>query len=138
MAVSSFRDLRVWQAAMDLVEQVYRITQSFPREEMYGLTSQVRRAAVSIASNIAEGHSREHLREYLQHLSMARSSLAEVETHLEIAGRLGYLGSDEVARLIGRVDSLGRQMYALRNSLAARSSIPIPDRLPTRPRAIDE
>jgi four helix bundle protein len=56
MAVSSFRDLRVWQAAMDLVEQVYRITQAFPKEEMYGLTSQVRRAAVSIASNIAEGH----------------------------------------------------------------------------------
>lgn len=78
--VNSFRDLRVWQAGIDLVEQVYRLTARFPREEIYGLTSQIQRAAVSIPSNIAEGHTREHSKEYLQHLSIAQASLAELET----------------------------------------------------------
>jgi four helix bundle protein len=114
---------------MDLVERVYRVSQGFPKEETFGLASQIRRAAVSIPSNIAEGHSREHLKEYLNHLSMARASLAEVETHLEIAARLGYLESDEVANLVGNIGSLGNQIYTLRNSLAAKASVPIPDRL---------
>ena len=81
----SFRDLRVWQAAMDLVEQVYTLTQMFPKQEMYGLASQMQRAAVSIPSNIAEGHTRAYSKEYLHHLSIARASLAELQTQLEIA-----------------------------------------------------
>ena len=71
--MKSFRELRVWQASMILVEKIYMVTQDFPKREMYGLTSQIRRAAVSIPSNIAEGHTREHLKEYLHHLSMAQA-----------------------------------------------------------------
>src|SRR5947209_18136350 len=78
--VNHFRDLMVWQGGMDLVECVYRISASFPRTETYGLTGQIRRAAVSVPSNIAEGHSRASTREYLNHLSIAKASLAEVET----------------------------------------------------------
>ncbi|MEK6718075.1 MAG: four helix bundle protein, partial [candidate division NC10 bacterium] len=78
MAIRSFRDLRVWQAAMDLLVRVYRLTAVFPRLEAYGLTSQTQRAAISIPSNIAEGHTREHRKEYLQHISVAQASLAEL------------------------------------------------------------
>lgn len=92
--MKSFRELRVWQQAMDLVEKVYVLTQDFPRQETYGLISQVRRAVISVPSNIAEGHTREHIKEYLHHLSMAQASLAEVETQLEIAARLKYLRSN--------------------------------------------
>lgn len=115
--IKSFRDLRVWQAGMDLVEQVYRLTQTFPAHEMYGLTSQMRRAAVSIPSNIAEGHTREHSKEYLHHLSMAQASLAELETQLEIAARLTYLSIEQLTQALGQVTSLGKQLYALRNAL---------------------
>ena len=98
--MKSFRELRVWQKAMDLVETVYLLTQDFPKQETYGLTSQVRRAAISIPSNIAEGHTREHIKEYLHHLSMAQASLAEVETQLEIAARLKYLQSNRPTELL--------------------------------------
>ena len=80
--MKSFRELRVWQAAINLVERVYELTQVFPNQEIYGLTSQIRRAAVSVPSNIAEGHTREHLKEYLHHLSMAQASLSELEPSL--------------------------------------------------------
>jgi len=115
--MKSFRELRVWQIAMDLVERIYVHTQKFPREEIYGLTSQIRRAVVSVPSNIAEGHTREHIKEYLHHLSMAQASLAELETQLEIATRLKYVFPDQLKQLITDINSLGRQLYALRNSL---------------------
>lgn len=102
---------------MNLVENVYTLTKAFPKEESYGLTSQIRRAAVSIPSNIAEGHTREHLKEYLHHLSMAQASLAEVETQLEIGVRLKYLRSTAVKEIQNDISSLGKQMYALRNAL---------------------
>ena len=91
MAVVSFRDLRVWQVGMDLVQHVYQLTAGFPPSESYGLVAQIRRAAVSIPSNIAEGHGRQHRRDYAQFLSMAQGSLAELETQLEIAHRLSYV-----------------------------------------------
>lgn len=115
--MKSFRELRVWQKAIDLVEKIYLITQKFPREETYGLTSQVRRAVVSIASNIAEGHTREHLKEYLHHLSMAQASLAEVETQLEIGVRLKYIDRNQLSLLLDEINGLGKQLYALRNAL---------------------
>jgi four helix bundle protein len=115
--MKSFRELRIWQAAMDLVEKIYLLTRSFPKQETYGLTSQLQRAAVSIPSNIAEGHAREHLKEYLHHLSMAQASLAELETHLEIAMRLKYLTPDQLKELMDDSSSLGKQMYSLRNAL---------------------
>jgi four helix bundle protein len=129
--IKSFRDLRVWQAGIEMVENVYRVTCQFPKQEMYGLTSQVRRAAVSVPSNIAEGHTREHGREYLQHLSVAQGSLAELETQLEIASRLGYLSLEALGEVLGQVTSLGKQLYALRNavakSLAPGTRRPAPD-----------
>jgi len=118
--MKSFRELRVWQAAMNLVEKIYSITRRFPKEETYGLTSQVRRAAVSIPSNIAEGHTREHLKEYLHHLSMGQASLAELETQLEIALRLKYILPNQLKELLNDISSLGKQMYSLRNALARR------------------
>ncbi len=117
MTIKSFRDLRVWQVGMDLVEHIYKLTQTFPAQELYGLTSQMRRAAVSIPSNIAEGHTREHSKEYLHHLSMAQASLAELETQLEIAARLKYLSSEQLSQALEQTASLGRQLYALRNAL---------------------
>ena len=118
--MKSFREMRVWQAAMNLVEKIYRLTKRFPKQETYGLISQIQRAAVSIPSNIAEGHTREHIKEYLHHLSMAQASLAELETQLEISSRLKYLLPNELNELLIEVNSLGKQMYALRNSLMTK------------------
>jgi four helix bundle protein len=120
MRLNSFRDLRVWQLSMELVEIIYRLTQNFPKHEIYGLTSQIQRAAVSVPSNIAEGHTREHTKEFLHHLSIAQASLAELETQLEIAVRLKYLARDEFDRVLVLVVALGKQRYALRNALLKR------------------
>ncbi|HEX8174488.1 MAG TPA: four helix bundle protein [Pyrinomonadaceae bacterium] len=120
MTINSFRDLRVWQVSMDLVERVYQLTQTFPSQEIYGLTIQMRRAAVSIPSNIAEGHTREHTKEYLHHLSMAQASLAELQTQIEIAARLGYLSSEQVNQVLEQSISLSKQLYALRNAVSKR------------------
>ncbi len=116
-SMQGFRDLRVWQQAMDLVEQIYRVSEGFPARESYGLTNQLRRAAVSVPSNIAEGHTRQHIKEYLNHLSMAQASLAELETQLEIAFRLKYTSAEPFQALLNQVMSLRKQLYALRNSL---------------------
>ncbi|MBZ5502136.1 MAG: four helix bundle protein [Acidobacteriia bacterium] len=89
--IKSYRDLLVWQKAMDLVVASYGIAKKLPAQEMYGLVTQIQRAAASIPANIAEGHGRKHRGDYLHHLSIARGSLLELETHLLIAGRLGYL-----------------------------------------------
>ena len=119
--MKSFRDLRVWRKAMDLVERVYVLTQKYPREEAYGLQSQTRRAVVSIPSNLAEGHTREHIKEYLHHISIAQASLAELETQLEIATRLRYLLPSDLKELLADITSLGKQLYALRNALLRSS-----------------
>ena len=115
--MKGFRELRVWQRSMDVVERVYLLTKDFPKQETYGLISQIRRAIISVPSNIAEGHTREHIKEYLHHLSMAQASLAEVETQLEIAARLKYLRADQLRELLPEINSLGKQLYALRNAL---------------------
>jgi four helix bundle protein len=92
----NYKDLLAWQKAMDLVELVYTATRHWPKEELYGLTSQVRRAAVSVPSNIAEGQGRTSVKEYQHHLSIAHGSLREVETQMMLAQRLDYLTSDIV------------------------------------------
>lgn len=89
--VRNYKELLVWQRAMDLVELIYTITRSWPKEEQYGLTSQIRRAVVSVPSNIAEGQGRFSTREFLHHISIANGSLLEVETQVLVAQRLGYL-----------------------------------------------
>ena len=105
---------------MDLVEEAYRLTKGFPKEELYGLTNQIRRAVVSVPSNIAEGQTRAHVKEFFQFLSTAQGSLAEVQTQIELAGRLKYLPGEQVRSLIDKADSLAKKLYALRNSLADR------------------
>jgi len=103
-----------------LVESVYRASTAFPPDESYGLKSQMRRAAVSIPSNIAEGQSRASTKEFLNHLSMAQASLAEVETQLEISVRLKYLSADRLAAVAAAIQKLGKQLHALRNALETR------------------
>jgi four helix bundle protein len=96
MDMTTHKDLDVWKMGIDLVEKVYRITEKFPKDELFGLTSQLRRAVVSIPSNIAEGAARRSKREFLQYLYISLSSLAEAETQVIIAERLGYLNHDEI------------------------------------------
>ena len=93
--MSDYQKLEAWRMAMGLVEEVYKGTQSFPKEELFGLTSQIRRAAVSIPSNIAEGASRAGSKEFLQFLHIARGSASELETQLLLAEKLGYLSASE-------------------------------------------
>src|SRR5512133_2421438 len=101
---------------MDVVEGVYRVSGSFPKAEVYGLTSQMRRAAVSIPSNIAEGDAREGTREYLRHLSIAQGSLAEVQTQLEVAARLSYVCREDLTSLLETCTILGKQLFRLRDA----------------------
>jgi four helix bundle protein len=114
---NSYKDLIVWQRAVTMVTEVYRATQSFPREETYGLTSQVRRSAVSVASNIAEGQGRISPGEFRQFLGMARGSLIEMETQIVIAGNLGYMKNETVDRLTTRSAEVNRLLHGLMQSL---------------------
>ncbi len=123
MGINSFRDLRVWQMGMDLTVEVYRLTESFPRREVYGLASQAQRAGTSIPCNIAEGHARESTKEYLQHISIAQGSAAELQTQLELAQRLGYISLDELAPALDLAVSLAKQLHALRNALQKRLAL---------------
>ena len=96
---SRYSQLIVWQKAIDLVEEVYKVTRNFPAEEKFGLISQMRRAAVSVPSNIAEGYGRTHRGDYLRHLSIARGSLMELETQLTIALRLRFVKEDQIGKV---------------------------------------
>ena len=109
----SYRDLIAWQKAMILVREIYLATQVFPREEMYGLKSQLRRAAVSVPSNIAEGQVRYSRREFHHFLNNARGSLAEVETQITLANHLGHLGQKETDFLLDKAAELGRILNGL-------------------------
>jgi four helix bundle protein len=120
VAVMNYTELIAWQKAMDLVEEIYAATKQFPKEELYGLVSQLRRAAVSMASNIAEGQGRKSLKEFLHHLSIAYGSLREVETQVRIAGRLGYLGNDQAGHVLGSCAEVGRLINGLSNSLSSQ------------------
>jgi four helix bundle protein len=131
MAVD-FRDLRVWEEAMQLAEEVYALTTTFPQDERFGLTSQIRRAGVSVASCIAEGNGRETTRDYLRFLAMANGSLAELRTHLLLSERLAFGDSERLRVALKRVASVGLLLQALRKSLkvklplAPHSPFPVP------------
>lgn len=129
--ICSYRDLKVWDKAMDLVAACYAITKGFPKEERYGLTSQLQRAAVSVPANIAEGRARQHRAEFLQHLSIALGSLAELETHVQIAERLGYLNSGQSEPLLSQCAEIGRMANGLRNSLKEKGQRPAGTRPPS-------
>ncbi len=124
MTIKSYRDLKVWERAMDLVAASYKLTELLPRSEVYGLAAQMRRAAVSIPANIAEGHGREHLGDYLHHLSIANGSLMELETHFLIANRLAYLRMAEIEALLGLSAEVSRMLAGLTKKLKARQLTP--------------
>jgi four helix bundle protein len=120
--VKSFRDLRVWQTAMEIVPAVYRLVRLLPQEERFALGDQIRRAAVSIPSNIAEGHARRYTKEYLQHLSIARGSLAELHTLLLLAEKLGYLQPQQVNPVENALQDLRMPLAGLMARLEEKGS----------------
>jgi four helix bundle protein len=120
MSIQSYQDLQVWQNGMDLAEQAYQLTRSFPKEELFGLTSQIRRAATSIPANIAEGWGRQTTGEFRQFLHNAQGSLRELETHLLLALRLNLATNDQIQPLLEMCQVLGRQLINLLRSLSAR------------------
>lgn len=118
---SSYKDLVVWKRAIDLVPPIYELLRRFPPHENFGLAAQIRRSVVSISANIAEGQGRQHRKEFLQHLSIAKGSLAELNTLLIVAQRLNYIDMDvlkEVERELGKV---GRPLSGLIQTIAAKS-----------------
>lgn len=123
MANKNYRDLIAWQKAMDLVESVYSATKEFPREEVYALTSQLRPAAVSVPSNIAEGQGRASGKEFRNFLSIAYGSLREIETQVIIAERLKYLSQDKVKSILDQSGEVGRLINGLSNSLKERTEL---------------
>jgi four helix bundle protein len=113
--LESYRDLEVWKVSMRLAKEVYQATDSMPKHEIYGLTSQIRRACVSVPANIAEGYGRNHRKEYLQFLGIANGSLKELETLLLLAHDLNYV--DDITKLMSMCESTGRLLNRLRQSL---------------------
>ncbi len=115
--IKSFRDLIIWQRGINLVKDVYKETGNFPKEELYGLTNQIRRSAISIPSNIAEGHIRQHRAEFRQFLNIALGSLAELETQIIIARELNYISNEKSESLIDQMRSLGKMIRGLTKKL---------------------
>jgi four helix bundle protein len=115
MLMRGHRDLLVWQKAMELVTVVYESTRKFPKDELYGLVSQLRRSAVSVPSNIAEGYCRNSRNEFHHFLGQARGSLAELETQIEIAGNLGYLSDECTTELLAKSTRVARMLTGLRD-----------------------
>jgi four helix bundle protein len=112
-STTSFRDLEVWQESIALVEEIYAVSRTFPRDELFGLTAQLRKAAVSIPSNIGEGARRKKLKVTLNHYDIALGSQGEVDVQLEVAKRLGYCSASDYARLQQRVERIGRMLNGL-------------------------
>jgi four helix bundle protein len=119
----SFQDLRVWQRSMELVTSIYKVTQQFPRDEIYSLTSQIRRAAISIPSNIAEGHGRGTTREFAMFLRNANGSLKELETQLILAQNLGFIPKEHASNTELIVQDVGRMLHGLIKYQTSRSPV---------------
>jgi|HubBroStandDraft_6_1064221.scaffolds.fasta_scaffold220184_1 four helix bundle protein len=120
MPVRDYRDLDVWQAAMTLAQRCYEVTKRFPKDEMFGMTAQIRRASASIPANIAEGRGRQGTKEFLSFLSIARGSLMELETHLMLSHRVQLMQAQELDELLAITDRISRMLSGLRTSLRAR------------------
>ena len=120
VAITNYRDLKVWQIAVDVVEAVYRLTLEFPKHEAYGITQQLQRAAVSVPSNIAEGHARASSKEFLHYISIALGSLAELETQVIVASRLQYLKTQELDSILQKTDETGKMLRGLQKTLTAK------------------
>ncbi len=117
MNLKSYQDLEVWQKAINLVILCYQISKSFPKNETYGLISQLQRAAVSIPTNIAEGHARQSSKEFLHFISISYGSLAELETLILIAYRLDYIDDKQSKQLMNKTTEIGRMINGLRKSI---------------------
>jgi len=128
--IASYRDLLVWQKGMDLVVKSYALSKQLPPSETYGLAAQIQRSAVSVPANVAEGHGRRHLGDYLHHLSVANGSLKELETHLLIAQRLCLLRPDDVDGTLALAEEIGRMLRGLAQELRKKSAT---TRVPLRP-----
>ncbi len=122
MTIRSYRDLDVWKLGMKLAASTYEATAGFPPAERYGLSSQLQRCAVSIPSNIAEGHQRDSTRDFLRFLSIAQGSLAELETQLLLAAELGLVGTTTIEQLLTDAAGLGRMLNGLQSKLRSRLS----------------
>ena len=120
MGIQCYRDLKVWQEGVALVEAVYSLTQKFPRSELFGLSSQVQRAAISIPSNIAEGHARASRKEFLHFLSISLGSLAELETQLFLVQRLAYISQEELTASLMKTEEMGKMIRGLQKALQSR------------------
>ena len=126
MEVKSYKDLLVWQKAMDLTSLVYRVTAELPPDERFGLISQARRAAVSVPANLAEGHRRSSTKDYLRFVSISAGSLAELETLIELATSLYFVPSTSLEELVSSADEVGRMIRGLQQALEVRLSSPRP------------
>jgi four helix bundle protein len=122
MSTSSFRDLRVWQEAMKLTAEIYKTTVAFPRHELYGLSQQIRRAAVSVPSNIAEGKGHRSDKEFVHFLLHARGSLLELQTQVLIAEELQYVRKEEGTRLLKLAEGVGQALSGLINSMSEKAA----------------
>lgn len=120
--VKHYKELKIWQKGMVLAQSVYRLTAKFPVDERFGLTSQMRRAAVSVPSNIAEGQARQGTREFLQFLSHTSGSLAELETQVLLSMELGYCGESDTTSIVGEITEMQKMVAAIRGKLAGFSS----------------
>lgn len=119
--LKSYKDLKVWQKGYKLTLETYKTTVKFPKSELYGLTSQMRRAAVSIPSNIAEGYMRQYPAEYLQFLSMAYSSAGEIETQILLSHDLGFMKDTDFGKIYGMEQEVAKMLFALIKSLRKKS-----------------
>jgi four helix bundle protein len=117
MHVNSYQDLKVWQDGMQLAQECYQLTREFPKEELFGIISQIRRASAAIPANIAEGWGRQGTREYIQFLRVAQGSLKELETHLILSQRVGLTPQERVVPLLDRCSELGKMIHSLIGSL---------------------
>jgi four helix bundle protein len=122
-AIESYRDLRVWQIGMQLAKESYLLTRRFPREELFGLTSQIHRSASSIPANIAEGNGRENPGDYIQFLRIAQGSLKELETHLLLAQEVAIVATSEITPLLDLTGDLGKMLRSLIRGLQHRKSL---------------
>ncbi len=120
-SIRSYRDLEVWQKAMDLAVECYQITRECPKNESYGMSSQLQRAVISIPANIAEGRGRQHRKEFLQHLSIAYGSLSEAETYLLLAERLNYINKYQLNQSISKTAEVGRMINGLKKSISGKA-----------------
>jgi four helix bundle protein len=120
-AIKSYKDLDVWTMSMSLAESCYRVTKDFPRDEMYGMTAQIRRASASIPANIAEGYGRDQTGSFIQFLRIAQGSARELETHLILAGRVGLVRSDPLSGLLDDCERTSKMLRSMIRSLEART-----------------